>query len=44
MDYVNLKNEYGEDDVRAVEAKNKFNKADKKLKAARKTKSARKEH
>ena len=44
MDYVNLKNEYGEDDERAVEAKNKFNKADKKLKAARKTKSARKEH
>ncbi len=44
MDYVNLKNEYGEDDARAIEAKNKFTQADKKLKAARKTKAARKEH
>jgi len=41
MDYVNLKNEYGEDDIRAIEAKEKFKKADKKTKATRK--SARKQ-
>ena len=43
MEYVNLKNEYGEDDVRAIEAKQKFNKADKRAKSARKEKAARKQ-
>ena len=41
LDYVNLKNEYGEDDARAIEAKNSFNKA--KNKSARKEKAARKQ-
>ena len=41
MDYINLKNEYGEDDVRALEAKDKFE--TQKAKAARKTKAARKQ-
>ena len=41
MDYVNLKNEYGEDDPKAIEAKNNFNEA--KKKAARKEKAARKQ-
>ncbi len=43
MDYVNLKNEYGDNDVRAIEAKEKYNKANKKAKSARKDKAARKQ-